>query len=91
MNMKDLIDNNILKSGDILIWDRKYLKKTYKVEIDYTGRIKTENGLIFNSPSGAARHFSDGIAVDGWRVWKVERLNKTLGALRGILKNSPKF
>ena len=91
MNMKDLIDNNILKSGDILIWDRKYLKKTYKVEIDYTGRIKTENGLIFNSPSGAARHFSDGTAVDGWRVWKVERLNKTLGALRGILKNSPKF
>ena len=67
MSIKNLLDNNILKSGDILIWNRKYLKNIYKAEIDFSGKIKTENGLVFNSPSGAARHFSNGIAVDGWR------------------------
>jgi hypothetical protein len=91
MSIKGLLDKNILKSGDVLIWDRKQLKNTYTTEIHSSGKIITQNGIEFNSPSGAARHFSNGIAVDGWRVWKVQRLNKTLGELRNMAKNSQEF
>lgn len=88
VHIKKLLDEKILESGDVLIWNRKYLGKTFKVTIESSGEIRTENGLLFNSPSGAARHFSSGVAVDGWRIWRVERLGRTLGELRNQLKTS---
>lgn len=88
MTIKELLDKKVLESGDVLIWNRKYLGNTFKVKIDSSGKIHTENGLLFNSPSGAARHFSNGVAVDGWRIWRVERLNRTLSELRNHLKTS---
>ena len=46
------------------------------------GKVKTSDGQVHNSPSKAAKHLNDGVAINGWRVWKVERLSKSLLELR---------
>lgn len=81
-NLRDLLKVNSVQVGDSLIWVRKQSGQTHRAQLITNGKIQTEDGQVHNSPSSAAKHCNGGVAVNGWRVWRVERLKKNLLDLR---------
>lgn len=81
-NLRDLLKENSVQVGDNLIWVRKQSGQTHRAQLMSNGKIQTEDGQVHNSPSSAAKHCNGGVAVNGWRVWKVERLKMNLLNLR---------
>jgi hypothetical protein len=69
MKLMDLIENGKLKPGTKIIMKKKGV--IYNATITSDGKIKLENGGIFNSPSGAARFLNKGKPIDGWISWKL--------------------
>jgi len=67
INLKDLIELGILKSGEEIF--RVYKGKIYKARIIRDGKIQLSDGRIANSPSEAAS-FISGNPENGWKVWK---------------------
>ena len=87
-NLKDLIKKDAIKVGDTLVWVRKKGGSTFRAQIVNNGKIQTEDGHIHNSPSSAAKYCNGGIAVNGWRVWEVERIKKNLLKIRKEIQSS---
>ena len=65
----DLINAGLVTSGTRLTWKRRG-GSTSIAEIQSNGFLKTEDGSLHKSPSGAARKFV-GRPIDGWAVWRV--------------------
>ena len=79
MNIKDLIDCGKLQVGANLT-----MKKHGKIITAFVtseGFVKTSDGQLHKSPSGAARSFNGGKPIDGWLAWKLVDGSK-LGSLR---------
>jgi hypothetical protein len=78
----ELLKAGLINPEEKIIWHRKLQNQWHVAIVTKDGRVKTSDGQIHNSPSKAARHLNAGISINGWRVWKVERLSKTLLELR---------
>ena len=63
-----LLNSGLLKVGTRLVWKRRG-GEHFSAEIIEGGRIKTSDGSLHKSPSGAARSLI-GRPVDGWIVWQ---------------------
>ena len=81
MNINDLIVSGKIEVGAKLTMKKK--GKIISAVVTSDGFIKTSDGQIHKSPSGAARAFNDGKPIDGWLVWKLENGSK-LGSLREL-------
>ena len=79
MNIKDLIDNGKIEAGSKLFMKKK--GQVITAIVTSQGFIKTLDGKLHKSPSGAARSFNQGKPIDGWLVWKLEDGTK-LNSLR---------
>ena len=79
MNIKDLIDNGKIQVGANLTMKKH--GKIIAASVTQEGFIKTSDGRLHKSPSGAARSCNGGKPIDGWLAWKLEDGSK-LGSLR---------
>ncbi len=79
MNIKDLIESGKLQAGASL--SMKKHGKIISAVVTAEGLIKTSDGQLHKSPSGAARSFNGGKPIDGWLAWKLEDGSK-LDSLR---------
>ena len=79
--IENLVLTGYLKAGDRLIWNRKSLRTVHIATVVLAGSIKTEDGRIHKSPSGAAKHLGKK-PIDGWLAWKVEGSGESLDSLR---------
>lgn len=89
VTLKNLIDGNILKVGQLLYGIHQ--GKKYEGKVLAEGRILVDDGEIFDSPSGAASKVR-GHAEDGWRFWYTTGENGReckLEELRREYKNNP--
>jgi hypothetical protein len=76
--------NDLIVTGKIEVGAKLTMKKHGEVitaVVTSNGFIKTSDGKIHKSPSGAARTFNGGKPIDGWLAWKLENGSK-LGSLR---------
>ena len=77
-----LLKDGTLLAGDVIVWLRPKVNTTFEATVLPNGKIETSDGVPHNSPSSAAKHLNGGVAINGWRVWKVDRLRKSLFDLR---------
>lgn len=70
-----------LQEGTVLVWRRKREGSVHRATVTRNG-IKTADGAIHKSPSGAAKHLNGNKAVDGWKCWRIESTNKLIDELR---------
>jgi len=52
--------------------------------VDSNGKLKSGDGKIFGSPTAAAKNFNGGVAINGWRVWRIKRTSEALDDVRKI-------
>jgi len=82
VNLASLLDAGLISENEKLIWGKSGSTITYRARILPEGRIETSDGKIHNSLSTAASHMNNGIATNGWRVWRLERSDLTLQEVR---------
>lgn len=82
MNMKSLIVSGSILSGDILVWNRRSIGENIELTIDSSGKLKASDGKVFGTPTAAAKNFNGGVAINGWRVWKIKRTGQALDEIR---------
>lgn len=80
--IKKLIQEGLLCEGDELVWSRRVQKITHIAHITAEGSIKTSDGNLHKTPSGAAKHLNANKPVDGWIAWKSRKNGKSLNDLR---------
>ncbi len=80
--ISDLIDNELILPGEIIVFRRPRIGKTYIAKITEKGRIELEDGQEYTSPSRAATAVAEMRAVDGWRAWVVQSTRRSLDSLR---------
>lgn len=81
-SLQDLIRADKIQVGDKLVWSRKNGSGIHVAQVELKGHVKTQDGKIHKSPSSAAKSCNQGISVNGWRVWQVERLGQSLQQIR---------
>ena len=64
----DLLNAGLVNCGTHLTWRRRG-SSISTAEVQSNGFLKTEDGSLHKSPSGAARKFV-GRPIDGWAVWR---------------------
>jgi hypothetical protein len=85
ISVSNLIAAGLVKSGTRLTWKRRG-GDNFSAEIQSNGFIKTSDGAVHKSPSGAAKKLISR-PVDGWNVWRVPS-GFTLADLRKQLPRS---
>lgn len=68
VKISDLLSAGLLPVGTRLIWKRRG-GKNFSAEVLANGTLKTSDGRLHKTPSGAARSLI-GRPVDGWAVWR---------------------
>lgn len=82
VNMKSLIVSGSILPGDILVWNRRSIGENIELTIDSSGKLKASDGKVFGTPTAAAKNFNGGVAINGWRVWKIKRTGQALDEIR---------
>ncbi len=82
LSMRNLINVGAIQVGDILIWNRKNQGVTEELTVDSSGKLNSNDGKIFGSPTAAAKNFNGGVAINGWRVWTIKRTGEALDDVR---------
>jgi hypothetical protein len=76
VTIKDLIDADILKVGQIIY--RRGEKHKYEAKILKDGSIKTiPDGKEFPSPNAAIKYLTNGGSFDSWYFWKTTKEDGT--------------
>jgi hypothetical protein len=81
-SLRDLIKSGAINVGDVLVWEKKQSKTVHTVTVQANGTLKTAFGATYRTPSNAAKELNGGIAINGWRVWKLQRTSKSLLEIR---------
>lgn len=81
MNFKSVFKDGLIGEGTELIWERRRQGDIH-FAIIVNGLIKTADGKLHRTPSGAARHLNGNKPVDGWKVWKIRNSGILLDSLR---------
>jgi len=84
--IKDLMNAGYLSVGDELLWKSRVQLEIHKAFITTSGDIRTSDGKIHKSPSGALRHLNGGKPVDGWNAWKITKSGESLSKIRAKFK-----
>jgi len=79
--LKDLISAGHIQPGEKIEWYRRRLNLLHEAEITQSGLIRTIDGAIHKTPSGAARHYYQK-PIDGWSAWKLIRNGESLAQIR---------
>jgi Restriction Enzyme Adenine Methylase Associated len=80
VQLADLLDAELLREGDQLIWSRPRVGEEYRAAVTGEGALRLGDGRVFGSPSRAAKEAAGLPAYDGWYAWRLG--DKTLHALR---------
>jgi hypothetical protein len=86
--LADLMGEGLLRAGEALYWERKQQRVIHKAEVTSQGLLKTQDGAVHRTPSGAAKHLNGHKPVDGWNAWRTEKNRERLSDLRSKLKTS---
>lgn len=81
MTLNELIKSGVLPIGTELIWKRRVQGETHTATVAHNA-IRTADGKLHKSPSGAARHLNNGKPVDGWKVWKIKETGLLIDSFR---------
>ena len=82
MRVRDLVDHDILRAGDELIWIRPKSGDTHHATITGDGNIRLPDGTEVTTPSTAAAKVTGLGAYDGWHAWRLVRTDQLLNDLR---------
>lgn len=66
----DLVEAGMISSGEPLIWRRRD-GVSYRAAVTEEGKIRLDDGRVFDTPSAAAMAAADANAVPGWEVWRL--------------------
>jgi hypothetical protein len=80
--MKDLLKAGYIHPGDELLWKSRVQLDTHRASVTTNGDIRTADGKLHKSPSGALRHLNGGKPVDGWNAWKTAKSGESLAKIR---------
>ena len=80
--IKDLMDKGLLSENEELVWKQKTLGIEHIATITKYGEIRTADGKLHKTPSGAGKWLNGGKSVDGWLIWKTKKHLDSLDALR---------
>ena len=80
--IRDLLAAGSIDTGDDLVWVSRIQGETHKATISPNGEIRTADGKLHKTPSGALKHLNGNKPVDGWLAWKVKKSGKPLASLR---------
>lgn len=78
IRIADLLDAELVRPGEQLVWERPRLGVTYAATITSNGALELSDGRRFASPSRAAVEAARVPSMDGWLAWKVPRINNAL-------------
>ena len=78
----DLIQSGLVKSGDILIGRRPGASSSATAILLENGSIELEKGERFTAPSGAAMSLGLNVTLNGWDFWIHQASGKQLKRLR---------
>jgi Restriction Enzyme Adenine Methylase Associated len=81
MTFNELVKSGVLTIGTELVWKRRIQGETHTATVAQ-GAIRTADGKLHKSPSGAARHLNNGKPVDGWKVWKIKESGVSIDSFR---------
>jgi len=81
MGIKELIKAGHLMEGTTLIWKRRVQGLIHSVLV-VNEMLRTVDGKLHKTPSGAAKHLNNDKPVDGWKVWRHQISGKTLDDFR---------
>ena len=81
MTFNELIKSGAIPVGTELVWKRRIQGETHTATVA-RGAIRTADGKLHKSPSGAARHLNNGKPVDGWEVWKIKESGLLIDTFR---------
>lgn len=85
-SVKELMKLGLVQDGEELIWNRRVQRVSHTAVVNPDGTLKTLDGKVHKTPSGAAKHLNANKPVDGWLAWKLKRSNLSLAELRQKLK-----
>lgn len=86
--MRMLIGEGLLSPGVTLVWPRR--REVYSATVMNDGSMQLADGRRFRSPSGAATGVANGVAYNGWILWRVGTEDgPLLSELRERLKSRP--
>jgi hypothetical protein len=85
ISVKDLIDSGVLKVGDRLIWKSRIQNSEHEAVVLSNGTLKTNDGTVHKSPTGALKHLNGNKPVDGWNAWRLAKDGSSLSKLRSKL------
>jgi hypothetical protein len=74
VTMTDLLDADLLRPDDDLVFPRPRLGQTFHATLKVNGTIELPDGTSCTSPSQAAMKAADLVSYDGWHGWRVPRL-----------------
>jgi len=81
-NLQNLVKLSLLAPDELIVWNRRVKGVTHQATVTRDGNIRTEDGVIHKTPSGAAKHLNSNRPVDGWISWRVKRTGIQLSELR---------
>lgn len=85
-SLSDLLNAGLVVLGDELVWRRRVQGVIHSATIVEGQKIKTQDGKLHKTPSGAAKHLNSGKPVDGWLAWKLKKNGLSLSDLRLQIK-----
>jgi hypothetical protein len=85
IGLNDLLLAGLLHAEDELLWDSRSQMETHRAVVTQTGQIRTSDGKLHKTPSGALRHLNGNKPVDGWNAWKAAKSRESLATLRSKL------
>lgn len=77
-NIRNLIENGLLRTGQELFMVHASSGKRSKVTINSSGFLVDGSGKVFRTPTSAAKSFNSNKPVNGWRAWRDIETNSTL-------------
>jgi hypothetical protein len=84
VKLTELISANLIEVNTALRFKRH--SKIENAILLSDGTIKTSDGKIHKTPSGAARHLNGNKPIDGWLAWKIEGTKTSLADIRAKLQ-----
>ena len=80
MKLQQLIANKLIDANTEIVWKHHGQNETATILVD--GTIKTSDGKIHKTPSGAARSLNSNKPIDGWLAWKIQGTKTSLSEIR---------
>ncbi len=78
VSVQDLLEAEMLLPGEQVVFTRPRKGQRFEATIEQDGTFTLSDGRTFNSPSLAAMRAAGVVSYDGWKAWRVPRLENRL-------------